>query len=48
LEYAFDSYGKVLLKETVTLEEASDKILQSLEKVLTSDDENILPNGKEK
>jgi hypothetical protein len=42
MEYEFDSYGKVLLKETVTFEEASDKILQSLEKILISDDENIL------
>jgi hypothetical protein len=42
LEYAFDSYGKVLIKETVTFEEAEDKILQSLEKILLSDDEDIV------
>jgi len=42
LEYAFDSYGKVLIKETVTFEEATSKILQSLEKILLSDNENII------
>jgi hypothetical protein len=42
LEYEFVSYGNVLIKETVTFEEATDKILQSLEKILISDDENIL------
>jgi hypothetical protein len=47
LEYAFVSYGKVLLKETVILEEASSKILQSLENILISDDENILQWEKE-
>ena len=42
LEYAFDSYGKVLVKETVTFEEATNKILQSFEKILSSNDENII------
>jgi hypothetical protein len=41
-EYMFDSYGKVLLKQSVNFEEAEDKILQSLEKILLSDDGNIL------
>ena len=42
MEYEFVSYGKHLFKETVTFEEASDKILQSLKNILSSDDENII------
>jgi hypothetical protein len=47
LEYRYDSYGNILLKEIAAFDEAVKKISKSLEKILSSDDENILKWKKE-